>query len=71
LLEHREDLVAERTRIQQRLRWLLHGLDPEIETPERVLDGEKWLKRLADRLARRERSVPVRILGAEVRRCAS
>jgi transposase len=25
LLDHREDLVAERTRIMNRLRWLLHG----------------------------------------------
>ena len=33
LLDHREDLVAERTRIQQRLRWHLHDLDPELDLP--------------------------------------
>jgi transposase len=69
LLDHREDLVAERTRIQQRLRWLLHDLDPEIEIPERALDREKWLSRLASRLARREQTVQVRILRELVRRC--
>jgi transposase len=69
LLDHREDLVCERTRIQQRLRWLLHDLDPEIEIPDRALDREKWLKRLAGRLARREQSVQVRILRDQVRRC--
>jgi transposase len=69
LLDHREDLVAERTRIQQRLRWLLHDLDPDIEVPERALEREKWLRRLAGRLARREQSAPVRILRAQVRRC--
>ena len=31
LLDHREDLVAERTRMQQRLRWHLHELEPELE----------------------------------------
>ena len=32
-LDHREDLVAERTRIQNRLRWHLHDLWPELELP--------------------------------------
>ena len=33
LLDHREDLVGERTRIQNRLRWHLHELWPEFESP--------------------------------------
>ena len=33
LVDHREDLVAERTRMQNRLRWHLHELDPEIDPP--------------------------------------
>ena len=37
LLDHREDLVAERTRAQNRLRWHLHDLDPELELPGRAL----------------------------------
>ena len=69
LLDHREDLVAERTRIQQRLRWLAHDLDPELEVPERALDRERWLGRLAGRLARREQTVQVRICRELVRRC--
>ncbi len=69
LLDHREDLVAERTRIQQRLRWLLHDLDPELEIPDRALDREQQLKRLVGRLARSEQTAQVRILRAQVRRC--
>jgi transposase len=69
LLDHREDLVGERTRIQQRLRWLLHDVDPEIEIPERALDRDKWLKRLQRRLARREESTQVRIMREQLRRC--
>jgi transposase len=38
LLDHREDLVGERTRIQQRLRWHLHELEPELEIPAGALD---------------------------------
>jgi transposase len=33
LHDHRDDLVAERTRIQNRLRWHLHDLDPDLEIP--------------------------------------
>lgn len=33
LLDHREDLVAERTRVQNRLRWHVHELDPELQVP--------------------------------------
>src|SRR5436309_10974595 len=31
LVDHREDLVGERTRIQNRLRWHLHDLDPALD----------------------------------------
>lgn len=31
LVDHREDLVAERTRMQARLRWHLHELMPELD----------------------------------------
>jgi transposase len=46
LLSHREDLVAERTRMQGRLRWHLHALDPAIQAPARSLDTARWLDRL-------------------------
>lgn len=38
LVDHREDLVAERTRAQNRLRWHLHELDPGSEPVARGLD---------------------------------
>src|SRR4030081_3195014 len=37
LVDHREDLVAERTRIQNRLRWHLHELFPGLEIKPRSL----------------------------------
>jgi transposase len=70
LLDHREDLVAERTRIQQRLRWLLHDLDPTLEIRERSLDQASTLRRLAGRLRRMEQTTQVRICRELVRRCS-
>jgi len=69
LLDHREDLVGERTRIQQRLRWHLHDLDPELEIPGGALDRRVWLERLGRRLGRLEQSVQVRICRELVARC--
>ena len=69
LLDHREDLVAERTRIQQRLRWHLHDLDAELEIPAGALDRHVWLQRLGRRLARLEQTVQVRICRELVGRC--
>jgi transposase len=37
VLARREDLVAERTRVINRLRWHLHELDPEIDPAPRAL----------------------------------
>lgn len=68
LLDHREDLVAERTRIQNRLRWHLHDLWPELELPAGCLDRVKWLEMLARRLARCEQSARVRVMREQVRR---
>src|SRR5215218_9838407 len=53
LLDHRDDLVAERRRCQQRLRWHLHELDPTLVVPLGALDRGVWLERLARWLARR------------------
>lgn len=39
LVDHREDLVTERTRIQSRLRWHLHELFPVWRSPRRVSVG--------------------------------
>jgi transposase len=39
LVDHREHLVAERTRASNRLRWHLHRLDPDLEHTARRLPG--------------------------------
>lgn len=51
LVDHREDLVATRTRAQNRLRWHLHELDPELDPASRGLDRASELDRVAARLA--------------------
>ena len=68
LVDHREDLVAERTRAQNRLRWHLHELDPGTEPVARGLDRAHVLadleRRLADQpgiVARLARELVVRI----------
>jgi transposase len=61
LVDHRDDLVAERRRCQQRLRWHLHELDPALTVPLGALDRTLWLDRLARQLARREQTTQVRI----------
>lgn len=43
---HRADLVSERTRTQQRLRWHLVGLELPLEVPPRRLSSAGWLGRL-------------------------
>lgn len=68
LLDHREDLIAERTRVQNRLRWLLHDRWPELELPAGCLDRHRWLDRLAGRLARCAQDADVRVMRAQVRR---
>ena len=71
LLDHRDDLVAERTAMQNRLRWHLHDLDPELEIPAGALDRFCWLDRIATRLRRQQPSAQVRIareLVIEIRR---
>jgi transposase len=68
LLDHREDLVCERTRFQQRLRWLLHDRWPELQLPAGCLDRIVWLERLAGRLARCSQDADVRVMRAQVRR---
>jgi transposase len=51
LADHRDDLVAERTRTVNRLRWLVHDLDPAIAPPPRSLGGKAARARLAAALA--------------------
>jgi transposase len=51
LADHRDDLVAERTRMISRLRWHLHELDPSWDPAPRSLTGRKNLNAVAARLA--------------------
>jgi len=71
LVDHRDDLVDERRRAQQRLRWHLHELDPQLAVPAGALDRTVWLERLARRLARHEQTVLVPIARELVGRCRS
>lgn len=70
LKDHRAQLVAERTRYQNRLRWHLVDLDPELEAsvPARALDREVWCNRIARRLARLPKTARVRIARDELSR---
>ncbi len=82
LVDHREDLVGERTRMLNRLRWHLHELDPALEEAAGSLIRLRTLDRLAAslegvegtvaRLARelaarcRELTVEIRALEREI-----
>src|SRR4051812_30177482 len=70
LVDHRTDLVAERTRHQNRLRWHLVELDAELEAslPARALDRERWLARIARHLAAMPQSARARVARDELRR---
>src|SRR3954451_9685748 len=69
LVDHRDDLVDQRRRTQQRLRWHLHQLDPTYEVPLRRLDRASHLERVARWLARREQELQVRIARELVSTC--
>jgi transposase len=71
LVDHREDLVDERRRIQQRLRWHLHQLDPAFFVLAKGLDRPVHLDRVARWLARRPAEVQVRVARELVVRCRS
>jgi transposase len=68
LADHRNDLVAERTRGQNRLRWHLVALCPELEASlkKRSLDRTKVLDGVDRRLRRLPASTRVRVAREEV-----
>jgi transposase len=71
LVDHRDDLIDERRRAQQRLRCHLHDLDPTLAVPLGALDRGVWLDRLRRRLAGLEQTAQVRIARELVGRCRS
>jgi len=68
LVDHRRDLVAERTRIQSRLRWHLHELDPTLAVPSRGLRRFCVLDTLTEQLAEHS-GVVARLAREQVKRC--
>lgn len=69
LADHRDDLVAERARIQKRLRWHCHDLDSALAIPPRALDRYVWLDRLNEALSALPDTVRCRIALEELSRC--
>ena len=61
LAAHREDLVAERTRACNRLRWLLHDLDPDLVPARGVLDRDVALRLVRSSLEDLPTSIEVSI----------
>jgi len=68
LLDHRENLVHERTAQIQRLRWHLHDVSEGLEPGDRALRGKRERRSLAHRLARQEQTTEIRIARELLRR---
>jgi transposase len=68
LVDHRERLVAQRTRLINDLRWALHDMWPELEIPPRALISARWQDLVGGRLARASQTTRVRIARDELRR---
>src|SRR5439155_11159244 len=71
LVDHRDDLVDERRRTQQRLRWHVHQLDPTFAVPLRMLGRPSHLERVSRWLARRDQELQVRLARELLTRCRS
>ena len=67
LSDHRANLIRERSTAQDRLRWHLHDLWPELQIPPGALDRAKWLERVSRRLGRRAGGARVWIMRQLVR----
>lgn len=59
LTTYRDRLVAQRTQLENELRWFVHDLDPELAPPSRSLGRAVHLRRLRQGLDRLERDVRV------------
>jgi transposase len=69
LVDHRESLVAERTRLICRLRWHLHEVDPAWEPKARSLDAQRTLDEVQARL-QEQAGVVARLARELANRCA-
>jgi transposase len=68
LVDHRERLVRQRTRLSNDLGWHLHDLWPELQLPGRAFRNQQRLAQLARRLARAQQTARVQIARDELRR---
>ena len=68
LVDYRRDLVAQRTRVQNQLRWHLHELDPSLPVPSRGLRRYCVIDDLLERLVDRP-GVVARLTRALLKRC--
>jgi transposase len=71
LLDHREDLVRQRSDEQRRLRWHLHALALGDDIPAGALARAVWLERVSRRLSRQPQDARVRIARELVRSIAA
>jgi transposase len=69
LADHRDDLVDERKRAQERLRWNCHDLEIGLVLPPRVLDRYVWLDRLEAVLRLLPQTTRRRIALEQLSRC--
>ncbi len=67
LVNHRDRLVAARTRIYNDLVWHLHDLWPDLVLPGSALIAKKWQTTIGRRLARAEQTARIRIARDELR----
>jgi transposase len=70
LVDHREDLIAERTRIINRLRWHLHELDPTWDPPARSFDRAKTVAQMTVNLDGQDGTV-ARLARRLLERCSA
>ncbi len=68
LVDYRDQLVRERTVIQQRIRWHLHELCPDLDVPSRALDRGPWPGRVTRRLRQMDPGVQVEIVSTQLKR---
>jgi transposase len=71
LVDHRDDVVDQRRRTQQRLRWHLFQLDPTYVVPLRMLGRASHLERVSRWLARRDQELQVRLARELFSNCRS
>jgi transposase len=61
LTTYRDRLVAQRTQLQNELRWFVHDLDPDLAPPPRALDRAVHLRRLTVALGRLAPDVQIQV----------